>query len=48
MQTITTIPKTYVEGWLNWLFPPSVSLTAIPNPLIAIIDILPTLEQMLR
>jgi hypothetical protein len=31
---------------VNWLFPPNVSLTATPKPLIAMIDTEPTKEQM--
>ena len=46
MQTATVMPKTYVLGWLNWLFPESVSFTATPNPLMAITETEPTREHM--
>ena len=43
---MTMIKKTYVEAWVNWLSPRKVILSAMPRPLIAIIDIDPTVEQM--
>lgn len=38
--------KTYVEGCVNWLFPPSVSFKAIPKALIDMTETEPTLEQI--
>jgi len=46
MHPTTTMPKAYVLGWVNWLFPPNVSFTATPKPLIAMIDTEPTKEHM--
>lgn len=38
--------KTQVLGCVSWLFPANVSLRATPKPLMAMIDIEPTKEQM--
>jgi len=46
MQTTTTIAKTYVLGCVSWFFPANVSLSATPNPLTAMMDIEPTMEQI--
>lgn len=45
---MTVMPNTYVLAEVNWLLPPRVSLTAIPKPLIAMMEMLPTVLQMLR
>ena len=41
-------PNIYVEGWLNWLLPATVNLTAIPNALTAITESDPTKEHTER
>lgn len=38
--------KTYVDGCVNWLLPPMVNFTAMPNALIAMIEIDPTVLQI--
>ncbi len=43
---MTVMPKTYVLGCENWLFPANVSLTATPKPLIAMTDTEPTSEHI--
>jgi hypothetical protein len=48
MQTVVKMIKTYVEGCVNWLFPPNVNFTAIPNALTDITDTDPTVEQIER
>lgn len=40
------MPKTYVLGWENWFFPPNVSFTATPKPLMAMTEMDPTVEQI--
>ena len=40
------MPKTYVLGCVNWLLPANVNLTATPKPLMAIMEIEPTREQI--
>lgn len=48
MHTAVKIMKTYVEGWLNWLWPAKVSLSAIPKALTDMTEMDPTVEQMER
>jgi hypothetical protein len=38
--------KTYVEGWVNWLLPARVNLTAIPKALTDMTETDPTVEHM--
>lgn len=46
IQPAVTVAKTYVLGCVNWLLPDSVSLTAMPKPLMAMIEIEPATEQI--
>ena len=48
MLTTTTMAKAYVEGWVNWLFPASVSFNAMPKALTAMTEIDPVVAQMER
>jgi hypothetical protein len=40
------IMNMYVDGWVNWLFPPKLNLSAIPNALTDMTDTDPTVEQI--
>ena len=46
MQTTVKMMNTYVEGWVNWLLPAKVNLTAMPIALIDMTDTDPTVEQI--
>jgi hypothetical protein len=46
MQTAVKMMNTYVEGWVNWLLPANVNLTAMPIALIDMTDTDPTVEQI--
>lgn len=46
MQKPVTIAKTYVDACTNWLFPPRVNFTAMPNALTDMTETEPTVEQI--
>lgn len=48
MHVMVTMPNTYVLGWVNWLFPAKVNLTATPVPLMAMTETDPESEHIER